>query len=368
MNPKQLSALLRLSPTTVSRALNGYPEVRDETRARVIAAAEATGYRPNGRARTLATGRAMAVGHVIAPTGGTGMVNPILSDFIAGAAEIYAAHGYDMLLSVARPGAETDSYRSLAAAGSVDGFIVHGPARDDPRLPVLDEIGLPCVVHGRSGNAPVHHSWLDIANRRAFRRATDLLVDLGHRRIALINGQETLDFAQRRRQGYLDALAGRGLQADAGLMRADEMSEHFGWSTARALLTGQAPPTAFLVSSIISAIGVQRAAVERGLQLGRDVSLITHDDCLSYLFAESEEPVFTATRSSIRAAGRRCAEMIVARIRAPDLPPIQELWDVTLTIGRTSGPVAGPGPDPAAPVPVAGSDPRAGPRPQREPE
>ena len=65
MNLKQLSATLGLSPTTVSRALNGYPEVNEETRLRVAEAAFRHNYRPNTRAKSLATGRAMAIGHVI---------------------------------------------------------------------------------------------------------------------------------------------------------------------------------------------------------------------------------------------------------------------------------------------------------------
>ena len=338
MNLKQLAASLGLSQTTVSRALNGYPEVREATRLRVVAAAEAAGYRPNSRAQKLATGRAMAVGHVISPTGGNEMVNPILADFVAGAAETYAKAGYDLLLSMAEPGNEIAAYRALAAAGSVDGIIVHGPSLDDPRIPVLKELGLPFMVHGRAGDTPASHAWLDIANQRAFKRATDLLLDLGHTRIGFVNGNEQLDFAVRRRAGYQEGLRARGLPIDPDLMSSDEMTERYGYQRATTLLDSDNPPTAFLVSSMISAFGIQRAAGERGLQLGQDLSLITHDDRLSYLSPDGEEPIFTATRSSVRAAGRRCAEIILTLIEDPESPPIQELWDVDLSLGQTTGP------------------------------
>ena len=100
MNLKELASSLGLSQTTVSRALNGYPEVNPETRARVEAAARAANYQPNSRARRLATGRAMTIGHVITHTGETEMVNPIFADFLAGAGEVYAREGYDLLLSI----------------------------------------------------------------------------------------------------------------------------------------------------------------------------------------------------------------------------------------------------------------------------
>jgi len=104
------------------------------------------------------------------------------------------------------------------------------------------------------------------------------------------------------------------------------------------MLDGPEPPTAFLASSVIIAIGLRRAAGERGLRLGRDISIICHDDELSYLNNDVGGPDFTATRSSIRAAGRRCAENLIALIHDPGQPPIQELWDVTLTVGRSTGP------------------------------
>ncbi|KPQ13174.1 MAG: LacI family transcriptional regulator [Rhodobacteraceae bacterium HLUCCO18] len=216
MNLRELAESLGLSQTTVSRALNGYPEVREQTRARVLAAARAANYTPNTRARRLATGRAMTIGHVIPLSGRTEMVNPIFADFLAGAGEVYAREGYDMLLSVVGADGAEDAYRQMAANGSVDGVMVQGPQIDDPRIPLLQELGLPFIVHGRT-NAASDYSWLDVANIRAFRRATEFLLDFGHRRIALINGQENFDFAARRRAGYEEAFAARGIATDPAL-------------------------------------------------------------------------------------------------------------------------------------------------------
>ena len=100
MNLKQLSEHLNLSQTTVSRALNGYPEVNEDTRNRVLRAAQELNYRPNTRAKGLATGRALAIGHVIPVSNQHEMVNPVFGDFIAGAGESYAKAGYDMVLSL----------------------------------------------------------------------------------------------------------------------------------------------------------------------------------------------------------------------------------------------------------------------------
>lgn len=338
MNLKELSKKLGLSQTTVSRALNGYPEVSEATRDRVIAAANRLNYRPNMRARSLATGRAMSIGHVIPISTKHEMLNPIFADFIAGAGETYLKGGYDMVLSIVSDAEEIGVYHELAAKRGVDGIMVHGPRRDDPRIDTLREIGLPFVVHGRVSGEKGAYSWLDINNRNAFLRATEFLADLGHSRIALVNGLEHMDFALRRKQGYLDALAARSIPSDPFLMRSDEMTESYGFETARELLALDDPPTAFLSSSIITANGIRRAVGARGLKLGRDVSVVTHDDDLSYFRNGTDVPIFTALRSSVRQAGRRAAEMLLELIEEPDRAPMTELMDVEFMLGESTGP------------------------------
>jgi LacI family transcriptional regulator len=338
MNLKELASKLGLSPTTVSRALNGYPEVNEATRERVMAAAKRHNYHPNTRAIRLATGRAMAVGHVIPIASRHEIVNPVFADFIAGAGETYSRNDYDMLLSVVPDDQEEDTYRNLKSKGNVDGVIVHAPRLDDARIKLLFDIGLPFVVHGRSSGSALPYSWLDVNNRRAFCRATEFLLDLGHQRIALINGLEFMDFAIRRRAGFTDALTQRGMQVDPALMASDEMTEISGYRAARRMLALPTPPSAFLAASMISGMGVRRAIEERGLVLGRDVSVIIHDDDLSYLKNGEDVPIFTATRSSVREAGRQAAEMLLNLIATPEEGPLKRLLEAELIIGQSTSP------------------------------
>ncbi len=337
MKLKELSKLLNLSATTVSRALNGYPEVNAETRARVLAAARRHGYVPNQMAQRLATGRAMAIGHVV-PLAPHQIINPIFAEFMHGAGETYSAAGYDMLLSIVPEDRENEAYATMARHNKVDGVIVHGPGRHDPRVDMLGELGLPFLMHGRDDRPEHGYSWLDINNRQAFFEATGFLLGLGHRRIALLNGIETMNFAWRRRAGYLDALAARDVAMDPALMRSGEMVEPYGHAAVREMMALPDPPTAFLVSAITVALGALRAVRELGLEPGRDVSIVTHDDELSFLSNAGPRPLFTATRSSIRAAGRRSAELLLALINEPGPAHRRELWRAELVIGRSTGP------------------------------
>lgn len=341
MNLKELSSLLGLSQTTVSRALNGYPEVSEKTRERVVKAAQAHAYSPNTRAQGLATGHAKCIGHVISVSDSAEMVNPIFGDFMAGAGETYAAHGYDMMVTRVGAQDEADTYCNLKARGAVDGIVIHAPRRNDSRIALLEKIGLPFVVHGRSTGIKQPYSWLDVNNTRAFSEATSYLAGLGHTRIALINGQETMDFAIRRRSGYESSLRFAGIPIDPDLMSTGEMTEAYGYTQANTMLEGDNPPTAFLAASIICAAGIRRALDERGLRPGRDVSIATFDDCLSYFGNGGDQPVFTAWQSSVRAAGATLAQMLIDRIRAPQAPPITKLWEAEFVSGTSTGPAPG---------------------------
>ncbi len=339
MNLKELAKQLNLSQTTVSRALNGYPEVSEATRLRVQKAATHYKYAPSKRAKALATGRALAIGHVIPVSGANDMVNPVFGDFIAGAGEVCSAHGYEMTMSMAaKEDDEEKIYRNLKARGSVDGVVLHGPVMEDNRVALLRELGLPFVSHGRASRIDLPYSWVDVNNRSAFQRATDLLTSLGHNRIALLNGPETMDFAYRRRQGYEHALTEHGVRPDPALMMADDMTETYGFDAATRMMAAEKPPTAFLVSSIITAIGVRRAIARAGKVMGKDISVVTHDDNLSYLPNAGEVPIFTATRSSVRLAGNKVADLLLQHINDPTMPPQQELLEVELIIGQSTGP------------------------------
>ncbi|MPQ93741.1 LacI family DNA-binding transcriptional regulator [Thioclava sp. JE_KL1] len=340
MNLKTLALELGLSPTTVSRALNGYPEVSEATRRRVREAAEAANYHPNTQAKRLATGRAMAIGHIIPISDRHEIVNPVFADFIAGAGEVYARAGYDMVMTIVPDDSEARAYAELRSKGNVDGVLIHAPKVEDHRIAMLDTLGMPYVLHGRVSGSDSAFSWVDVNNKRAFERATNFLLDLGHRRIALINGIGEMDFARRRRRGYEAALKARDMAIDPALIVEGEMTEAQGHDAAREMLQWPDPPTAFLTASLLSAMGARRGIEEAGLVMGRDVSIVTHDDELGYLKnGTAEEPIFTATRSSVREAGRRCAALLIEQIESGDCRPRHELMEAVLVVGQSTGPV-----------------------------
>jgi len=330
---RDFAKALGLSQTTVSRGLNDYPEVSPATRQRIREAAVQLGYRPNANARRLAMGRAHAIGIALDLNAEVHM-----SEFMYGVGKSLADSGMDILVSPTETALdELTIYQRLAASKRVDAVILHSPYPNDSRARLLSDIGLPFIVHGRAEiEAPV--AWLDIDNEGAFRRATEHLLDLGHRCIAMVNGPEGRTFAEHRNKGYRDALIARGLRPDPRLTAHGRFTDEIGFRFAQTLLEQKAAPTAFLAGSMMTALGVFRAIRAAGLTLGRDVSVIAHDDVFPFLNADRMAPTMSTTRSSIRAAGARIADLLLQLLAGRPASDIHELWPVELVLRESTGP------------------------------
>lgn len=331
MNLKQLSDMLALSQTTVSRALNGYPEVNEETRRRVADAAKRHGYRPNPSARRLATGKAGMIGYVM-PTGASVDIDPHFVEFLSGLGDYARGHDLDLVLSPTTVEDEETTYRRIVANKQVDAVYVSSPRSADRRVTLLNQLGIPFIVHGRSEGLGFEYAFLDIDNDAAFQDAARLLIQLGHTRIALINGDISQTFAIFRERGARRALAASGLSLPPDMTRSVAMTEENGFRAATDLLAGDAPPTAILCSSLIMALGVVRAIRDLGLSIPGDVSLVAHDDVFPWLKPENFTVPLTTTRSSIRAAGQRVAERLAAKLSGQETEPRGEVWPVDLVV------------------------------------
>lgn len=331
MNLKQLSRMLDLSQTTVSRALNGYPEVAEETRRRVVDAAKRHGYRPNPSARRLATGKAGMIGYVM-PTGASVEIDPHFVEFLSGLGDYARTHELDLALSPSTMEDEETTYRRIVANRQVDAVYISSPRPKDSRIALLNELGIPFIVHGRSEGLDFDYPFLDIDNEAAFYEAARLLVQLGHRRIALINGNPDQTFAIHRERGARRAMAASGVELPPARIRALPMTEENGYAATREILAADERPTAIMCSSLLMTLGIIRALRDVGLSVPGDVSLVAHDDVFPFLRPENFPVPLATTRSSIRAAGQRIAERLAARIGGLEDGARGEVWPVDLVV------------------------------------
>ncbi|MDB2536272.1 substrate-binding domain-containing protein, partial [Amylibacter sp.] len=243
---------------------------------------------------------------------------------------------YDLMLTLAKEDDEERIYKDLAARSAVDGVILHGPKINDNRINMLNELRIPFVVHGRSSGSKENYNWVDVNNESAFFRATEFLIDLGHKSIALINGDPNMDFAMRRNTGYGRALEAAKISIDDTKKFNGEMTEPFGYKCTIDMLESNKPPSAIIASSIIVAIGIRRALDDKGLKIGNDISVLTFDDDLSYFRDEGTVPLFTSTKSSVREAGYKSANLLLEAIMNPTDEKKGILLEAELTIGRST--------------------------------
>jgi LacI family transcriptional regulator len=337
MNLKQLSQLLGISQTTISRALNGYPEVNAETRRRVMEAAEKTGYRPNAAAQRLATGKVGSIGLVM-PIGEHHRSDVHFGEFLSGLGEEASRCGFHLVIMPTEPEKEQEALRGLAASGSVDGIYLAYMKKNDARIAMMQSLSLPFLVHGRSFGVEEDYPYLDVDNEGAFRDATLLLLQLGHTRIGLLNGPEGYDFTFRRCLGVQKALAANGLTLRAENTRHSSMTDEEGYLGMEALLSQPERPTAIVCASTALALGVIRSLNQRDLKPGKDISLIAHDDVLPLLKPDNFSVPLTTTRSSLRAAGVRVGQRLINRIKFNQTEPQQELWKAELVVRASTGP------------------------------
>ena len=331
MNLKQLSQMLQLSQTTVSRALNGYPEVNEDTRRRVADAAKCHGYRPNPSARRLATGKTGMIGYVM-PTGATVDIDPHFVEFLSGLGDFARSHELDLVLSPTAADEEETTYRRIVANKQVDAVYVSSPCPADKRLTLLDRLHSPYIVHGRSEGLDFAYPFLDIDNEGAFHEAARLLIQLGHNRIALVNGEDWKTFAIHRERGVRKALNAGGLALPDHRLISNAMTDENGYRATRRLFEQDDKPTAIICSSLFMTLGVMRALRDLNLAVPADVSVIAHDDVFPWLKPENFSVPLTTTRSSIRAAGARVAERLVARLSELEDGARGEVWPVDLVV------------------------------------
>lgn len=312
-----VSRELGLSKSTVSRALNHYPDIALGTRRRVEQTAQRMGYRPLAQAQAIRTGLTKSLGLVIQMADHDAQ-RPFLAEFLAGVSQGASAHGWTLTLAATDgPDHTEETFRSLIADRKVDGFILPRPMIDDPRIALLNEEDVPFVLFGRHEDPG--SAWFDILGEDAMSDAVDRLVALGHRRIAFINGGRQYTYAKLRQTGFLSGMARHGLSVDDPIMSQDAVTIQEGAEAGRVLLASKAPPTAIVCAVDMAALGVYQAAAEQGLRIGADLSVISYDGIPD---ATHAKPPLSTYAVDFTESGARLSQLLIRRIKGE---PVQDL-------------------------------------------
>ena len=323
-----VAAAASVSVATVSRALGGSTSVRPDLVARVRTAAAQLGYVPDRRASALVQRRSNSIGAIV-PT----IDNAIFARAIQALQIRLDADGYRLLLATT----EYDQKRELAGVAAlvehgVDGIVLVGAEHHPGVLPLIESRRLP-VVHTWTCAPSENVATVGFDNRDAMRRMVLHLLDLGHRRVAMIAGITAgNDRAAERIAGLHDAMSARGLVADAIVERAYTVPE--GRAATRMLLSRSPAPTAIVCGNDILAFGALAEANAMGFAVPHAVSVTGFDDLD---LAWHVVPPLTTMRVPSAAMGRLAAEHLLARIAGRESSNTVAL-EVELIVRGTTAP------------------------------
>jgi LacI family repressor for deo operon, udp, cdd, tsx, nupC, and nupG len=324
-----------VSTAAVSYVMNGLPGVGEATRERILEIATEMGWRPSGPARALTRARAGAVGLVLARDPGDLELDPFSVRFLGGVERALADHDCALVLQMIAPREpELDlvPYSRLMETGRVDGFLITDPRHDDPRIALLADSALPAVVVGHPGG-PCPLPVLETDHLAGMAQATELLLSLGHRRIAFVGAAESYEHVRARREVWSATLGRAGVQP--GPTAYADRADPTGAGATTAVLEDPAEVTAIAYTTDLLAI----AGIVRARELGRSVpgslSVTGFDD--SPLAAPAG---LTTVRIDYRGLGEAAAAHLMALI-AGEPPQPFEPAPAALQLRASAGPVPG---------------------------
>jgi LacI family transcriptional regulator len=340
---REVAKRLGISITTVSRALDGYSDVAEDTRQLVIKTAREMGYAPNPAARQLRRQHTDAIGYIL-PASASELSDPFFSEFISGLGDEATSQNFDLLISSAARNSvpERQRYERWVHSRKVEGVILNRMRLHDWRVQYLVQTDLPFVSFERSLDKSDHPS-MEVDGRAGFKKLVAHLAARGHKRIAYIGGPGDLKIQTDRLAGYKKGLETAGLAYDPELVVEGDTSRGGGYRVAQHLLALKPFPTAVTCINDLTAIGVLHAASERGLIVGRELAVAGFDGIAE---AEHTSPPLTTLCQPLYDIARGLVRMLIATIREQTLEKnrvhIQpELLIRESTVGR--GPLIGMG-------------------------
>jgi len=321
-----------VSQPTVSRVLNGHPNVAPQTRERVLSAITELNYAPNELARSLLSGRTKTIGVVVSD-----ILNPFYPQLVQVLAERLAAAGYGTTL-LWRVGNRTpDQLLEVLSQRLVDGMVFTAATLSsrgvlDALLPRFPVVQLNRHIPGLACDAVVTD------NRAGAAQVADHLYGLGHVRMALIAGSSDTSTSTEREDGFRTRLEALGVPLSPDRIVAGDYSIESGAERMTALVRGHDPPTAVFAANDSMAVGALNAALSEGLRVPADISIVGFDD-----IAMAAWPIcgLTTVRQPIATMAEVGVRRLLARIEDPGLAHETQWFDSELVVRRTTAPPAG---------------------------
>ena len=333
---KDIARAANVSPTAVSLVLqdHGTSRVGAETRKRILEIVEKLNYRPNYTARSLVKNESQTLGLVI-----NTLLKPFYSELAQDIIDRAQEHGYGVTAGSVRDGLEDEkrAINDLLDRG-VDGLIVCSAYRRDPVVLDVVNSGVSVVLANRTIDDEIGSPMVDyvgIDNKRGAFLAVDHLLQLGHRRIALITGPQELSTGHDRLMGARAAFEGRHVDFDEALVFQGDFNRTSGYRLTMEMLALSERPTALFAASDHMAIGALEALREKGLQAPGDMAIVGFDDTEMAGLPGVDLTTVSQKKSTI---GHLAVDTLIEKIRHETRQlVIRKVLEPTLVIRKTCG-------------------------------
>ena len=321
-----IAASADTSVATVSKVLNGRPGVSGEVRDQILNLSQKMGYSPRGKGSQK---RANLIDLVL-----RGINNPWATCVLAGAEREAAQAGVGLVVSVTH-GRDlgNPAWIDRLSRRHSDGLVLVVSRLTDGTDIELARLRIPYVIVDPIGIVPPGVPVVGATNTEGGRSAVDHLVELGHRRIAIITGPKNLTCAQQRLDGYQAGLARAGIPHDPRYVHFGDFEVDGGYKAASTLLSLPEPPTAIFAGSDLQACGVYRAAREKGLHIPEDLSVVGFDDSplCDWLI-----PTMTTIRQPLEDMARQATRILLAMTTSHAFPVTSNIQLATSLVVRES--------------------------------
>lgn len=335
-----VAELASVSIKTVSRVVNGEPNVHPSTREKVQKAIAKLNYRPNPSARNLASDRARLIGLIYddpsaykIPSAG------YVIRMQQGTLRACKAASYELLIHPCnyRSRAVCDELRTLIEQFRPAGIVIAAPLSNMPRIvSAVAETGTALVRMSPGSSGGKHYS-VSTTDRAASAEMTRYLASLGHERIAFIKGHPNHKAVAGRWLGYREGLQQSGLQASAELVVAGDNSFGSGEASGMKLLKRKRRPTAIFAANDDMAAGVIRVADRLGIRIPAELSVAGCDDIA---LAQQVYPALTTIRQPFAEMAERAAATLISHTQRRQVLEGEETIAANLIVRDSTGPVS----------------------------
>lgn len=306
-NIQDVAKRANVSITTVSHIINQTRYVSDELTDRVKKAMEELDYHPNSLARGLRSGKTKTIGLVIPD-----ISNQFFAEISRKIEDKGFEYGYSVILCNTDDDPQKEkSYIDVLLAKKVEGIIFISTVVESNNLEKTMEFGLPIVVVDRDINE-INSDIVLVDNSIGGFKATQYLIELGHRRIACIGGPSPITPSAQRAAGYKQALQEAGIPVDPTLLVFGDFRYESGNKAMRELLALPQPPTAVFASNDMMALGAIQAVNDQGMKIPDDMSVIGFDNIP---FSQTVYPTLTTMAQPIHEMADLVVELLIERIK-----------------------------------------------------